>query len=778
MKRKQFLACMLAAALTLTLAALPASAVTFPDISSHWAKSYIEKMTEAGMFKGYDDGTFRPDNQLTASEALALCARTVGLNDDTASQIASDRKDEVDGILNGSQSWFYSEFAICLETGIISDTELKSLVQTGTLTQPITKEELSRYLVRAMQLGPMADHLTSYGMSFTDTASISQSDRPYVYLLNIYGIVQGDTDNAFGPKGDVTRAIMATMLSRAIAFMDERGISVDLPEYTDYKFKQGIITSADTGSSGITVLTLKGDLSGETMTVSLPSGVAVYENNMSATTSALTEGKHVRVCLNSSEEPYAVRLDGTLTSYTADLNDIDGNNVSVTLNGTSEQITMNRFTQVQLGSKTIGDRSIVDDSADYTSVVYQLDEQDNLVTIRFLGGTVKQPGFLSDITNNSNGSTTVLVRMFDGITRQYTIPADASVLVDNMAGSLSTAQEDKYVLLRISNEDGTVTSVNVDTDTDYVQGTVSGKTYQNTTSYSLTMKDWSTGKTHTYTLASGARVYYNGTAIRFSAVEKGWFLTAQLSSGKVDCLNCYPGETTVEGTLTARTFGTGDDSNLVMIQVTGSNGTVYSFQMDLTDMPTIKRGSSTSSIDRLRLGDSLEVTLDDGEVDIITASFSGTTVKGTIQRITQESGGNSLDILLTDGSQVTYSMDSLTTVTQNGKEVSFDTLKPGYTISMQVSGDYISEITVQQGTDDSTTIDGTVVYINTSDKTILLRSSSNDTLVTINVTSSTNYMEWNGTKIYFSSLAAGDWIQINGSYSGTEFNASLILRHS
>ena len=70
MKSKRLLTCLLAFALTLTMTALPASAATFPDIASHWAKSYIEEMTDAGMFKGYEDGTFKPENKLTTAGLL------------------------------------------------------------------------------------------------------------------------------------------------------------------------------------------------------------------------------------------------------------------------------------------------------------------------------------------------------------------------------------------------------------------------------------------------------------------------------------------------------------------------------------------------------------------------------------------------------------------------------------------------------------------------------------------------------------------------------------
>ena len=80
-----------------------------------------------------------------------------------------------------------------------------------------------------MQLAPLAQSLTSYPMSFADTTSISASLQPYVYLLNMYGIVKGNELNRFLPQNSLTRAEMATMLRRAIDFMDERGIYAELP---------------------------------------------------------------------------------------------------------------------------------------------------------------------------------------------------------------------------------------------------------------------------------------------------------------------------------------------------------------------------------------------------------------------------------------------------------------------------------------------------------------------------------------------------------------------
>lgn len=46
--------------------------VFFSDIEGHWAKKAIEEMAGAGMIQGYPDQTFRPDRAITRAEAVSL----------------------------------------------------------------------------------------------------------------------------------------------------------------------------------------------------------------------------------------------------------------------------------------------------------------------------------------------------------------------------------------------------------------------------------------------------------------------------------------------------------------------------------------------------------------------------------------------------------------------------------------------------------------------------------------------------------------------------------
>jgi len=51
---------------------------TLSDVSiEHWANSYINYIVDKGYLKGYEDGTFRPDENLTRAEAIAIINRVL-----------------------------------------------------------------------------------------------------------------------------------------------------------------------------------------------------------------------------------------------------------------------------------------------------------------------------------------------------------------------------------------------------------------------------------------------------------------------------------------------------------------------------------------------------------------------------------------------------------------------------------------------------------------------------------------------------------------------------
>ncbi|MGI5936585.1 MAG: S-layer homology domain-containing protein [Oscillospiraceae bacterium] len=236
--KKRVLALILTLALALSIS-LPALAASFTDLEGHWAKEYMEDLASRGFLSGYGDGTIRPESNITACEALVLLSRFYSLEQATAELIYADFGPYVEEKVSPSLSWAYDELAVCLAAGIISKTELESL----KLTSEIEKELLALYLVRAMQLQLMAEEMADAPLSFADASDITPEYRGAVAVLAAAGVVTGDTGNRFLPNFKLTRAVVATMISRSLDYLNSINKTLSIEGYDNITRTAGIITS-------------------------------------------------------------------------------------------------------------------------------------------------------------------------------------------------------------------------------------------------------------------------------------------------------------------------------------------------------------------------------------------------------------------------------------------------------------------------------------------------------------------------------------------------------
>ena len=762
MKGKRFVAWVLTAALAVSLLTVSAAAVTFSDMTNHWAREDVEYLANQGVVQGTSDTTFAPERAMTACEAVIFCSRTTGVSATDKAKIFQKWALTLQAIMPTSlYSWAGEEMAVCLETGIISEAELRSLSQSDGLVKAISRENLAMYLVRAMQLEPMAKSLTSYSLSFADASSVSPALQPYVYVLSSYGIVQGDQYNRFLPDRSLTRAEMAVMLRRAMDFMSKRGLYAELPAFTDYEWVGGVITSVGAAGDGGTLLTLVNPLSG-TLSISLPVSIMIYENNMLTNASALRTGQYARVNQNSRGTAQAVRLSGAMTTVAGTVNSVDQDRINLTVEGTSRSYAIDRFTKVQTGA-AIGGPELIDAQAGYTTAQCYVDAMGHLAALKLDGGSRSEQGILVSIVEAAGGQN-LQVAAFNGETQRYTLPVGGTVTVNGAAGVLSNAYVGDYVTIRIKNDNSNqLDAVAVDTVTQYVQGVV--KSYS---SNSITISNATTNVAQTYNLASGALVKYNGEVISLQKLEKNCFATVRLYGGQAAEISAWPGSTTTRGTLESITYGTP-----TVLAVRTADNSVVTFQIDLTNLPTVYRDGKVSTIDKVRSGDVVTVTVRYNRVTSLETFSQTANVTGTITRVVQDTNGITIDVALTSGGTVTYTVPDGVSVTQDGNAISLYTLKFNDKVAMVVNGEQVSSIEVQGG-GSSTQLNATVLLPNVTDRTLMVQLE-NGSVLTVDV-SNASVVSTAGGGMALSSLKVGDSVQIYGNYSGSKFMATLVLK--
>ena len=170
-----------------------AFASSFTDLDeTHWAYPHVSELVERGVINGYEDGTFRPDANVTRAELAKLLYMQFGENGWTLYMDVE------------MTDWFYP---------YVTQTQNYFIVPMLSFypDRAATREEVAYAIYKAKNL-----NAPTAAATFTDSANIAAVYQDAVAAVAEQGIITGYPDGSFGPKNNITRAEVATVLSRAI----------------------------------------------------------------------------------------------------------------------------------------------------------------------------------------------------------------------------------------------------------------------------------------------------------------------------------------------------------------------------------------------------------------------------------------------------------------------------------------------------------------------------------------------------------------------------------
>lgn len=229
--KRVFLTLALVGILSSAFLAIPAyGSRMFTDVpDSHWAEKDIEKMVSAGIMKGYGDGTFRPNEKVNKVQALVTIKRLMN----PSSEEIKKARGLYDNILSkySLKEEEKDAFAVALYKGIINEKMLANEFFANGVANDSKKLEVCLYLVRAMGLEEQTKNRPAT-LIFNDTELIPKEARPYIDLLIEKKVLNdnGDDKGNFNPNQSLTRALMATLLSKSYDIMGEKEVDSDVPE--------------------------------------------------------------------------------------------------------------------------------------------------------------------------------------------------------------------------------------------------------------------------------------------------------------------------------------------------------------------------------------------------------------------------------------------------------------------------------------------------------------------------------------------------------------------
>ena len=378
----------------LSVTCVCAAELTFSDIDNHWAKNEIYDMAGKWIILGYPDGTFKPDDNIIKTHAFLMFARINGYFDTENEVVIDEAIKEYEDILRENQiTQGVAEIAFLIHTKVISTDDVIDLLGSGKENELLTREEAAYIYVKLLS---DEENLNRFPLvTFDDANNIDEKYLAYVEYVNKIGLMIGVDDNKFEPKNYLTRAQVATILSRVDKIIYER---------TATKV-EGLIESVDLSSNIIEL-----NVQGKVQTYILAKDFGVFENDKKVSKTLLKENDKVimylddgtveKISLNNVERiVYGTYISRDIDKIVVKVEDVNMQyslykNVNIVKNG--KTISINDIKENEKIELTIVNDKVTNvlvGAFNYTeagSIVQIIIGKDSYITIKDLQGEEKQ----------------------------------------------------------------------------------------------------------------------------------------------------------------------------------------------------------------------------------------------------------------------------------------------------------------------------------------------------------------------------------------------------
>ena len=168
------------------------------DISGHWASKQIQEWIDKGYVRGYEDGSFKPNNPITRAEFAVLVNKSFGFTE-TIPVFFNDVSEA---------DWFYGAIATARAAGYIGGYEDGSMKPNS----PITRQEAAAIVAKLKDL----DKNSEAADVFTDARLIPDWSKGHIGAVSAAGYMKGYEDGSFQPIKNITRAEAVVVLNKII----------------------------------------------------------------------------------------------------------------------------------------------------------------------------------------------------------------------------------------------------------------------------------------------------------------------------------------------------------------------------------------------------------------------------------------------------------------------------------------------------------------------------------------------------------------------------------
>ncbi len=429
------------------------SAASFPDLESRhsWAEDAIDDMVSRGILKGYTDGTFKPDRAVTHLETLIIASRIMGVDESQNSEYREAAVKQYSSVLSAYDIDYKDEVAYLLYCGVLTSDELSSYISKNTKNQALKRYEAAILLTKLVGGEKSALSNSVIVLDFDDAGSIPSSAKAYVKYVADAGLMNGVDDDNFSPNGELTRAMISTVMYRAENYMDESTV-------------EGTVESK--GNESITI-----SVRGVSKNIEIPEDVAIKVDGKSVSIKDLSIGQYVRVHYVGEDIRYidavTSNLYQTVTGVISSMSEVSGTKKVSVKNSTGVQT----YTISPDACKYLVDGTI-STYLDLDNGMYAImTVQGGYVTeISVETGSKKYSGKIADITINSD-VVSITVELNGGTEMDFVFNEEAAITRNGTKSDVNSLAVGDTVNVTITN--GGISTLTASSSSKSVSGTIS-----------------------------------------------------------------------------------------------------------------------------------------------------------------------------------------------------------------------------------------------------------------------------------------------------------------
>ena len=188
----------------------------FRDTKGHWGESYIARAVRQGLFSGYDENRFGPDDPVNRGQFMTVLYRQAGSPEVTAEAPFRDVSSEIEE--------FRKAIAWGVENEYVNGTGPARFEPRTKLSRQQTMRILYNY--NGSMKGMDSLFTATYDKYFADVQKIDDWGKVPMYWGVYNGLVSASADKKLKPRENVTRA----QLSKILVTYGENFNAIGLPD--------------------------------------------------------------------------------------------------------------------------------------------------------------------------------------------------------------------------------------------------------------------------------------------------------------------------------------------------------------------------------------------------------------------------------------------------------------------------------------------------------------------------------------------------------------------